>query len=73
MQPRDMNDPLLRQVLPIIDELVGDPHYGPDPLNEKEFNAAPGFIQKYHGRALLIVTQACAIHCRYLLPKKFPL
>ena len=72
MQPRDINDPLLRQVLPINDELVTDPNYGPDPLNEKEFNAAPGFIQKYHGRALLIVTQACAIHCRYCFRKNFP-
>jgi len=32
----------------------------------------PGILQKYHGRALLITTGACAVHCRYCFRRHFP-
>ncbi|HKK15543.1 MAG TPA: KamA family radical SAM protein, partial [Gammaproteobacteria bacterium] len=32
----------------------------------------PGLLHKYHGRALLVVTGACAIHCRYCFRRHFP-
>jgi len=32
----------------------------------------PGVLQKYHGRALLITTGACAVHCRYCFRRHFP-
>jgi EF-P beta-lysylation protein EpmB len=32
----------------------------------------PGLLQKYQGRALLLVTGACAIHCRYCFRRHFP-
>ncbi|MES1265638.1 MAG: 4Fe-4S cluster-binding domain-containing protein, partial [Variovorax sp.] len=72
MRRGDANDPLLRQVLPIADELVETQGYGPDPLQEHEATRAPGLLQKYSGRALLITTQACAIHCRYCFRREFP-
>ena len=31
-----------------------------------------GVLHKYHGRALLIATGACAIHCRYCFRRHFP-
>ena len=48
------------------------PGYGPDPLQEHEAARAPNLLQKYAGRALLITTQACAIHCRYCFRREFP-
>ena len=72
MRRGDANDPLLRQVLPVADELVETEGYGPDPLQEHEATRAPGLLQKYSGRALLITTQACAIHCRYCFRREFP-
>lgn len=72
MRHGDPNDPLLRQVLPLADELVETPGYGADPLQEHEATRAPGLLQKYEGRALLITTQACAIHCRYCFRREFP-
>ena len=33
---------------------------------------APGLLQKYSGRALLISTGACAVHCRYCFRREFP-
>jgi EF-P beta-lysylation protein EpmB len=68
----DRDDPLLRQVLPRAEELIESPGYGPDPLQEHEATRAPNLLQKYAGRALLITTQACAIHCRYCFRREFP-
>jgi L-lysine 2,3-aminomutase len=72
MRRGDANDPLLRQVLPLSDELLDTPGYGSDPLLELDATRAPGLLQKYAGRALLITTQACAIHCRYCFRRDFP-
>ncbi|MFL6605920.1 MAG: EF-P beta-lysylation protein EpmB [Steroidobacteraceae bacterium] len=65
-------DPLLRQVLPIGAELADLEDYTADPLGEGAALRAPGLLQKYHGRALLITTSACAIHCRYCFRREFP-
>jgi EF-P beta-lysylation protein EpmB len=72
MRHGDANDPLLRQVLPLGEELIDTPGYGSDPLEEEAAMRAPGLLQKYAGRALLITTQACAIHCRYCFRREFP-
>lgn len=68
----DISDPLLRQVLPIASEHDITPGYTNDPLQENRFNVAPGLIHKYRSRALLIVSKACAIHCRYCFRRHFP-
>lgn len=72
MRYGDAHDPLLRQVLPVGDELVEVPGYGPDPLQENVARRAPQLLHKYIGRALLIATEACAIHCRYCFRREFP-
>ena len=33
---------------------------------------ATGLLHKYHGRALLVTTGACAVHCRYCFRREFP-
>ncbi len=33
---------------------------------------APGLLQKYSGRALLVTTGACAVHCRYCFRRHYP-
>jgi EF-P beta-lysylation protein EpmB len=72
MRHGDANDPLLRQVLPLADELLDSQGYVADPLQEHAATRAPGLLQKYAGRALLITTQSCAIHCRYCFRREFP-
>lgn len=71
MQPGNPQDPLLLQVLPLAQELLAVDGYVHDPLQEASFNKAPGILHKYHGRALLITTSACAIHCRYCFRRHF--
>ena len=72
MRRGDANDPLLKQVLPLAAEGETVPHFGPDPVGERSAQRAPGLLQKYRGRALLITTSACAIHCRYCFRREFP-
>ena len=68
----DPDDPLLRQVLPQAAELDEAPGFVADPVGDQAAQAAPGVLHKYHGRALLIVTGACAVHCRYCFRREFP-
>jgi EF-P beta-lysylation protein EpmB len=72
MRAGDPADPLLRQVLPLAAELAVTPGFGADPLLERAVMRAPGLLHKYRGRALLITTEACAVHCRYCFRREFP-
>ncbi|QJD58991.1 EF-P beta-lysylation protein EpmB [Pseudomonas sp. gcc21] len=72
MRQGDPDDPLLRQVLPIGEELLDQPGYVTDPLGEQHANARPGIIHKYHGRLLLVVSAGCAVNCRYCFRRHFP-
>lgn len=71
MRPGDPHDPLLRQVLPLIDEGRPSPGFGPDPVGDADSRAVRGVLHKYHGRALLVATGACPIHCRYCFRREF--
>ena len=65
-------DPLLVQVLPVAaeeSEVVG---FTSDPVGEAAASVAPGLLQKYAGRALMVVTGACAVHCRYCFRREYP-
>lgn len=68
----DWSDPLLRQVMPLPDELHKHPAFITDPVGDGNASVMPGLIEKYHGRALIIATGACAIHCRYCFRREFP-
>lgn len=72
MQVGNPHDPLLRQVLPTQAEIDPQPGFQDDPLAEREHAPAPGIVHKYQGRALVITTQACAVHCRYCFRQHFP-
>ncbi|MCV6587417.1 MAG: EF-P beta-lysylation protein EpmB [Marinobacterium sp.] len=72
MKKGDLNDPLLKQVLPLDSELDQVPGFTTDPLAEMQSNPHDGLIHKYRGRVLLITTGACAINCRYCFRRHFP-
>ena len=72
MRRGDPSDPLLRQVLPLDDEMRPMPGFGLDAVGDGAAKTAPGVIQKYRGRALLVATGSCAIHCRYCFRRHFP-
>ncbi len=72
IQAGDPDDPLLRQIFPVHQETLLTPGYKKDPLNEADSLSQPGLLQKYYGRALLLVTPNCAINCRYCFRRHYP-
>ncbi len=72
MKSGDINDPLLRQVLPFAEEEENVSGFTIDALDEATYRKAPGLLHKYEGRALLVLTGACAVHCRYCFRRHYP-
>jgi L-lysine 2,3-aminomutase len=72
MRRGDPDDPLLRQVMPLGAELEESAGFGPDPVGDLAALCTPGMLSKYRGRALLMTTGACAVHCRYCFRREFP-
>lgn len=72
MRQGDAHDPLLRQVLPLRIEHIEHAGYSKDPVADTNAEHTPGLLQKYDGRALLIATGACAVHCRYCFRRHAP-
>lgn len=71
MRAGDPDDPLLKQVLGIHSEVTGQDGLL-DPVGDQAVQLIPGLLQKYRHRALLIVSGACAVHCRYCFRRHFP-
>lgn len=72
MKSGDIHDPLLRQVLPLVDETVSPVGFVTDAVGDLNARRAPGVLQKYQGRVLLIATSTCAVHCRYCFRRDYP-
>ena len=66
------HDPLLRQILPLNDEMQIVDGFHFDPVGDAEAMVGEGVLHKYQGRVLLVTTGACAIHCRYCFRRHFP-
>ncbi len=69
---KTLNDPILKQFIPHVDETIPSDSFCPDPVNDRAFRVYPKLLSKYRGRSLLLTTQACAMHCRYCFRKNFP-
>lgn len=72
IEPGIPHDPLLRQVLPLWEEGQMVDGFSTDPVGDAPATLHPGVLQKYRGRALLIATGSCAVHCRYCFRRHFP-
>lgn len=70
----DIEDPLLQQILPLSKENLATAQKNgrTDPVGDLNAEVARGLLHKYHGRALIISTGACAIHCRYCFRRDYP-
>ncbi|MBI5759817.1 MAG: EF-P beta-lysylation protein EpmB [Planctomycetales bacterium] len=72
MEYGNTRDPLLLQVLPLGVEEHDVEGFDADAVGDGASRRAPGLLHKYAGRALLIATGACAIHCRYCFRRHYP-
>ena len=67
-----LEDPILKQFLPILEEEKKVDGYVKNPLQEENFQITPKLLKKYGARALILSTSACAMHCRYCFRRHFP-
>jgi len=68
--PKDPNDPILRQALPDKREIEMADFGQEDPLAEEDDMPVPGLTHRYEDRALMVVTNACAMFCRHCTRKR---
>lgn len=69
INPEDPEDPIRKQAIPSIDELI-DFTGTPDPLEEEMDEVVPCLVHRYPDRALLITTNFCTTYCRHCTRKR---
>lgn len=72
MRRGDPLDPLFLQVWPAAAEGLETPGFVADAVGDLSRLKPGGLIHKYRGRALVVGTGACAVHCRYCFRRHFP-
>ena len=70
MDADDKDDPLLRQVGPTVEEYVYRDLGEEDPLGEENYSPVPGITHRYPDRVLMVISNSCAIYCRYCTRKR---
>jgi lysine 2,3-aminomutase len=59
------NDPIARQFVPDVAELITAPHEHPDPIGDDRFSPVKGVVHRYPDRALLKPLLICPVYCRF--------
>ena len=65
-------DPIFRQFVPFRDESISVGGFLCDPLLESTDRPCSNLLHKYFGRALLIASSGCGMHCRFCFRRHFP-
>lgn len=65
----ERNDPIWKQCVPDIKELK-DESGTDDPLHEEKDSPVPGLVHRYPDRVLLLVSNQCAMYCRFCTRKR---
>ncbi len=65
MDRHDSNCPIRRQAIPTLHEFHLSPADLLDPCAEDENSPVPHLVHRYPDRVLLLVTDKCAVYCRY--------
>lgn len=66
-----LDDPLLRQFVPMREENLGVAGFSEDPVGDLSFRSTSKLLHKYEGRVLIVTTGVCAMHCRYCFRQNF--
>ena len=67
-----LDDPILRQFVPLVEETLETPGFTPEPLQDSSFRKTNKLLHKYQGRALIVTTSSCAMNCRFCFRQNFP-
>ena len=61
----DPHDPIARQFVPSVAEFVHREEENADPIGDELYSPVNGIVHRYPDRALLKLTQVCAVYCRF--------
>jgi EF-P beta-lysylation protein EpmB len=67
-----LDDPIFLQFVPLIEEELVVEGFVKEPLEDQQFLKTKKLLQKYKGRALVLVSSACAMSCRFCFRQNFP-
>src|SRR5208337_3477946 len=62
-------DAVWKQVVPDTKE-ISDPSGFEDPLSEESLSPVPNLVHRYPNRVLWLVSDRCAVHCRFCTRKR---
>jgi lysine 2,3-aminomutase len=65
IDPRDPADPIARQFVPDLAELVVSPEERADPIGDRRLSPVKGIVHRYPDRVLLKPLHACPVYCRF--------
>ena len=65
VDPSDPNDPIARQFLPSLDELVTLPEELADPIGDHVHSPVAGIVHRHKDRVLFKAVAACPVYCRF--------
>lgn len=72
MDKNNLSDPLFRQFVPLQDENQIVAGFCLDAVGDANAQKTPKLLHKYQGRALIVCTSSCAMHCRFCFRQNFP-
>jgi len=61
----DPNDPIARQFIPTVSELVVQPGENADPIGDHAHSPVAGIVHRYPDRVLFKLVHVCAVYCRF--------
>lgn len=61
----DVDQPIRRSVVPVVDEHLISSVESQDPLDETHSSPVPGIVHRYPDRVLFLTTNFCSVYCRY--------
>ncbi len=72
MRKGDIDDPIFKQFVPTNQEELTHPDFTDNPVGDIASRKESKLLHKYHGRALILVSSACVMNCRYCFRQHFP-
>lgn len=71
IHPGDLQDPLVLQILPRMEEMKVSSEFTTDPVRECASTQHRGWLRKYSGRLLMVTNGGCSVHCRFCFRRHF--
>jgi lysine 2,3-aminomutase len=65
IDPDDPDDPIARQFIPSVEELVSQGSERADPIGDHRHSPVTGIVHRYPDRVLFKLVHVCAVYCRF--------